>query len=113
MQCRDLTSSNAQSSDQRNHLEIVNEICEAFERNFHSEPRPHIDEYVNVAGLLRSQTLLALVHSELELRLRNGEPAALLEYLVRYPELNHFQTELGEILATEVKLRSRHVKLNY
>lgn len=113
MQYRNPTPASAQGSDERNHREIVNGICEAFERDFHSEPRPHIDEYVNVAGSLRSQTLLALVHSELELRLRNGEPAALLEYLVRYPELNHFQTELGEILATEVKLRSRHVKLNY
>ncbi|MFN7290080.1 MAG: hypothetical protein ACK5YR_24420 [Pirellula sp.] len=93
--------------------DVVNGICESFERDFHLCPRPNIDDYVRVAEPLRSQTLLALVHSDLELRLRNNEPAALLEYLIRYPELNQFPNELSEILATEVKLRIRLPKPNY
>jgi hypothetical protein len=83
----------------------IDDICEAFEIAFGHEPRPVIEHWLHGEGPQRLQLLLGLVRSELELRLRKGEPARLSEYLTRFPELIHFPNELAVILQVEVELR--------
>src|SRR5262249_47251869 len=68
--------------------------------------RPAIDDYLP-AGDLRHAFLVELVHTELELRLKAGEPARVEEYLARYPELIPDRATILELLVVEYELRRR------
>ncbi len=89
----------------------IDSVCEAFERAFQKHPRPNVESFLQGEGPARWQMLLALVNSELELRLRQGEAARLKEYIERYPELLHFPNELSALLLTEVKLLGKRQAL--
>jgi hypothetical protein len=64
-------------------MAAVNAFDEAWRRG----PRPAIDDHLPADDPLRSQVRVELVHVELELRLKAGEPARVEEYLARYPQL--------------------------
>ena len=66
-------------------------------------PRPAIDEYLPASDL-RHALLVELVHTELELRLKAGEPARVEEYLARYPELTTDRATVLELLVVEYEL---------
>src|SRR5262249_46384265 len=51
--------------------------------------------------------LIELVHIDLELRLKAGEPAHVEEYLARYPELASDRAGMIELIAAEHELRRR------
>jgi predicted ATPase len=69
--------------------------------------RPVIGDYLPAGGGPRHVLLIELVHTELELRLKAGEPARVEEYLARYPELAGDRPAAVELLAAEYGLRRR------
>jgi tRNA A-37 threonylcarbamoyl transferase component Bud32 len=62
-------------------------VIQAFEEAWLRGERPAIENYLPATGAERHGLLIELVHAELELRLKRGEPARVEDYLGRYPEL--------------------------
>jgi predicted ATPase len=69
--------------------------------------RPAIDDYVPADKALRNPVLIELIHTELELRLKDGEAARVEEYLSRYPELAGDSAAVLELIGAEYELRQR------
>src|SRR5947207_13772666 len=69
--------------------------------------RPAINDYLPADDPLRLPLLIELVHTDLELRLKAGEPARVEEYLTRYPELAADRAAVIELIAAEYELRRR------
>jgi len=86
----------------------IESIRYTFEKDYRAGRSPQIDDYLAGAGLDRWQLTIELVHSELELRLRDRQPARLTQYLQRYPDLEHLPNELAPILETEIKIRHQN-----
>ncbi len=82
----------------------IDDIVYEFERAFRSGAAPRIEDHLSGEGLDRWHLLTELIHSELELRIGNGDRAELAEYLVRYPALACLPHELAPILETQVRL---------
>jgi predicted ATPase len=78
-----------------------------FEDSWRSGRKPVIEMFLSGDGGLRRHMVLELVHVDLELRLKNGEPARVEEYLARFPELNGDRNVLG-LVAAEYELRLRY-----
>ncbi len=78
-----------------------------FERAWREGPRPPIDDYLPADEPPRSRALVELVHIDLELRLKAGEPARVEEYLARYPELARDRAVVLGLVAAEHELRRR------
>ena len=99
-------SQTRQSSDEVFSEEALrlDEIVERFEAAWRKGPRPAIDDFLPLANIGRDAMLVELVHIELELRLKAGEPARVEEYLRRYPELVGTQ-EVATLILREYELR--------
>src|SRR5262249_8754196 len=69
-------------------------------------PRPSIDDAL-VDGPGRHVLLVELAHTELELRLKAGEPALAEEYLTRYPGLADDVPAAVGLIVAEYDLRRR------
>jgi WD40 repeat protein/serine/threonine protein kinase len=80
-------------------------ILKRFETALFSGQRPEIAAHVPAGTHLRLPILGELVHTELEFRLRRGEPARVEEYLTRFPELRDAGTLIVDLLAAEFKCR--------
>ena len=78
-----------------------------FENAWRHGPRPRIDDCLPIAVPLRRRVLIELVHVELELRLKDGEPARVEEYLGRYAELAGDRAAVLGLIAAEHELRRR------
>jgi predicted ATPase len=78
-----------------------------FEDACRQGPRPALDDYLPAADPIRSRILIELVHIDLELRLKAGEPARVEEYLARYPELSGDRGVALALIAAEHELRRR------
>jgi predicted ATPase len=78
-----------------------------FEEAWRQGPRPVIDEYLQGDDPLRHRLVVELVHIDLELRLKAGEPARVEEYLARYPNLGEDRIVVCDLLAAEYQLRRR------
>src|SRR5438046_1730232 len=75
------------------------ERCVAdFERAWEQGPRPNIDDFLGGETRGRQVLLSELVLSDLEYRLRAGEPARVEEYLGRYPDLAADGKQVVELL---------------
>src|SRR5262245_46023482 len=68
---------------------------------------PNIDDFLSAAAGPRHALLVELIHTELELRLKAGQPARAEEYLSRYPELAADTAAAVELIAAEYELRWR------
>lgn len=83
--------------------------CEAIVRRFEDAweqgSRPGLDDYLPAEAALRARVLIELVHSDLEYRLRAGEPARVEEYLQRYAELAADPTVVVDLVQRECALR--------
>ncbi|MBY0512837.1 MAG: protein kinase, partial [Gemmataceae bacterium] len=89
------------------HAVPVEDVVYDFEKAFRAGTTPNLETFLVGDGPDRWQLLVELAHSELELRLRVGQPARLSDYLERFPGLAHFPNELAALLVTEVKLRTQ------
>lgn len=77
-----------------------------FESLWLAGQRPRVDDFLTASAPRSPLLLRELVHAELELRLRAGEPARVEEYLARYPELAD-PIVLRELIAAEYRQRRR------
>lgn len=80
-------------------------LIRSFEIDWRRGHRPLIDDYLPAGDRDRRAVLVELVHADLELRLRAGEPARVEEYLARYPELVGESKEVLDLIAAECNLR--------
>jgi serine/threonine protein kinase len=86
---------------------VLKEAIRRFEHAWRQSPRPAIDDFLPESQPLRTRLLIELVHIDLELRLKSGEPARVEEYLVRYPELADDRALTLELIAAEHRIRRR------
>jgi predicted ATPase len=78
-----------------------------FVRAWRQKARPAIDDYIPADRALRFPFLIEFVHTELELRLKDGEAVRVEEYLSRYPELAADCAAVLELIGAEYELRWR------
>jgi serine/threonine-protein kinase len=76
-----------------------------FEEAWRSPERPDIGNFVPAAGSGHTRLLFELVHVDLDLRLRLGEPARVEHYLERFPDLVRDRSAVVELIAAEYALR--------
>jgi WD40 repeat protein/serine/threonine protein kinase len=81
---------------------------ERFERARRGGESPAIEECLPPDQEIRVAVLIELVHAELELRLRAGEPARVEEYLRRFPELGEDEAIARDLVVSELALRRAH-----
>src|SRR6516162_7777390 len=81
-------------------------IIKRFVMAWRQGDRPSIDDALR-AGAGQHVLLVELVHTELELRLKAGEPARAEEYLTRYPALADDGPAAVDLIGTEYDLRRR------
>src|SRR3954462_9938193 len=70
-------------------------------------PRPVLEDYLPTGNCRRREVLLELVHTDLEYRLKDGEPARVEEYLAHFPELKGDPAAELELIEAERALRRR------
>src|SRR5262245_61103126 len=97
-----MPSSNA--SPGQNGLESA---IRAFEDAWQRGETPCIDNFLPADGPQRVPTLIELVHADLEIRLKRGEPVRVESYLQRYPELTDQSTNLLSLARAEFTVRRR------
>src|SRR5215831_13719889 len=85
----------------------LKQVAERFEDAWQDGRRPSIDDCLPAEGPLRRLLLRELVHTELEYRLKAGEPARVEEYLQRYPSLRSDPESALALIAAEYELRRR------
>ncbi len=85
----------------------LDEVIERYETAWGRGERPALEQGLPAAGNLRRAALRELIHGELEIRLKAGEPARVEEYLGRFPEVNAGPEQLLSLLAREYELRRR------
>ena len=78
-----------------------------FENAWRERPRPPIAEHLPAENPLRQCVLIELVHIDLELRLKAGEPARVEDYVASYPEFGGDRAVLLDLIAAEYELRRR------
>src|SRR5438046_5636797 len=86
---------------------VLKDAVKRFENAWRQGSGPRIDDYLSTGDPLRSRALIELVHVDLELRLKAGEPARVEEYLARYPELTEDRAATLGLIAVEHELRRR------
>jgi serine/threonine protein kinase len=85
----------------------VQEIAVRFEEAWQAGRRPSIADYWPAPGVENLALLVELVHTELEYRLKAGEPVRVEAYRERYPELAADPGVWFGLIATEYRLRQR------
>jgi predicted ATPase len=85
---------------------VMKDAVKRFEDAWRQGLRPLIDDFLPEEPL-RVRVLIEIVHIDLELRLKAGEPARVEEYLARYPELADDRAVPLELIAMEHELRRR------
>src|SRR4051794_1069388 len=87
--------------------QALKDAVRQFESAWREGRRSPIENFLPPEDPLRSRVLLELVHIELELRLKAGEPARVEEYLARSPELTNDCDNVLELIVAEHALRRR------
>ena len=82
-------------------------IIRRFEADRRRGARPDLSDYLPEGVHLRRAVLRELVHTDLEYRLKDGEPARVEEYLARFPELKGDPEAELELITAELGLRRR------
>jgi tetratricopeptide (TPR) repeat protein/tRNA A-37 threonylcarbamoyl transferase component Bud32 len=86
----------------------IEPIVARFEADCRRQPWPSIDDYLcDAPENDRRALLVELVHADLELRFRAGEPLPIDRYLERFPELAQDNGVVSELMARDLELRER------
>lgn len=92
------------SADDRRREDILSEFEESWLRG---EPRD-IRNYLDVDKAQRLPLLIELIHIDLELRLKSGQPIRLEHYLGQFPELSDDRDAVVDLIVSEFTLRERY-----
>jgi serine/threonine protein kinase len=88
---------------------VCEELLDRFEQAWRDTPPADLDAHLPAPGQpARWPALVALVHTDLEYRLKAGQPARVEDYLARYPELVGDGAALLDLLAWEFEMRRRN-----
>src|SRR5262245_9931788 len=83
-------------------------VLDRFDQAWQVGVAPRLEDYLPGEGdPRRLRALEGLVHTDLEYRLKAGEPARVEDYLSRFPEIARDQRLLLDLLAWEFELRRR------
>jgi WD40 repeat protein len=82
-------------------------LVSSFERLWLQGKKPSIDNALQLNAGDRQTLLIELVHAELELRLKAGEPARVEEYVARYPGLTQDRAAEWGLIVAEYTQRAR------
>src|SRR5690242_857230 len=83
-------------------------LLDRFDRACQAGGGPRLEDFLNgEAAALPLPALMALVHVDLEYRLKAGEGARIEEYLARFPEIAGDDSRLLDLVAWECLLRRR------
>jgi serine/threonine protein kinase/Leucine-rich repeat (LRR) protein len=82
-------------------------IVEHFERAWNQGQRPAIDDFLPADFAQRRLLLPELIHAELELRLKAGEPVGVETYLERFPDLAGDRSFVLDLITVEYQQRRR------
>ena len=85
----------------------LEQILSRFEDDRKRGLRPAVEDYVPAVEPLRQSVLFELVVTELEYRLKDGEPARVEEYMSRFPELKGDASSEPELIRAELFDRVR------
>jgi serine/threonine-protein kinase len=83
-------------------------VVRQFDQAWRRGPQPVLDDYLPADEGERRAVLAELVHTDLEYRLKDGEPARVEDYLARFPELVGDRAAELELIKAELELRWRH-----
>jgi serine/threonine protein kinase len=102
-------SSKRCSAPELNHLawQAVQERVRSFRQALGRGERPEIENYAPAGDINRKVLLVELLHEEMEVRTKAGEPFSLGSYLTRFTDLADDPDALRELLAAESELRRR------
>ncbi len=78
-----------------------------FEAAWRQGLTPPIEDFLPAESPLRRRVLVELVHIDLELRLKAGQPVRIEEYLARFPELSADAAVVVDLIAAEFEMRRR------
>jgi predicted ATPase len=81
------------------------ETIDRFVNDWRRGHRPGFEDYLPTDARLRHPLLIELAHTELELRVKAGEPVRVEEYLAHYPQLTADPDCAVELIAAEYQLR--------
>src|SRR5262245_8269074 len=85
----------------------VARVVRRFEDAWQKEAPPALEAYLPDDAGLRTSALVELIQTDLQHRLKAGEPARVETYLERYPELKADRDKVLALLAAEYEGR-RH-----
>jgi serine/threonine protein kinase/WD40 repeat protein len=78
-----------------------------FDLAWRQGARPRVEDYLPPDGAGHLDVLLELVHTDLERRIKAGEPARIEEYLSSFPRLRDCTTAVLDLIANEFEQRRR------
>jgi eukaryotic-like serine/threonine-protein kinase len=81
------------------------QLLDRFQQAWQARPRPTIEDFLTDTGVDRATLLRALIHVDLENRLRAGDQARVEDYLQRFPELADDAEPLMELIVAEYRHR--------
>jgi hypothetical protein len=85
-------------------------VIDAYEGALRSNLDPNLEDYLPASGADRTSMLVELLHVDLELRLRRGQPASVQEYAKRYPDLLPRKSDMLNLLQKEKTRLSAFIK---
>jgi tetratricopeptide (TPR) repeat protein len=85
----------------------MEQVVARFEDAWLAGQRPEIADYLPTTPGPRQQVLVELIHTDLEYRLKNGEAAAVEDYLRRFSELAGRPEVVLDLAVEEYRLRQR------
>ncbi len=85
----------------------LEQIIERYERQFANGDSPDIRDFLDCECEDRRELLLELVHTEIELQVRDGKKSRVEQYLARFPEIADDRKAIGELIQTEYRTREQ------
>ncbi len=90
-----------------NMLLALEQRVDRFETAWRDGQQPLLSDFLPSGEIERRATLLELVHTDLECRLKAGQTVRTEEYLQQYPELREEQAAMAELIETASRLGRR------
>jgi eukaryotic-like serine/threonine-protein kinase len=93
-----------------NMLLDLEQRVDRFETAWRNGQHPQPSDFLPAGEIERRATLLELIHTDLECRLKAGETVQAEQYLQQYPELREEQAAMVELIEAASRLGQRYVR---
>ncbi len=102
-----MATDNSRSALTAAQWEWIDRQVKSFERDWSLEKYREFDEYLATHDGARSNLLIELIHSDLELQFRHGRQVGVMNYIERHQELLDDSRAVAELLWLECELRQK------